>query len=213
MCLLLTVDNIDSVLLAKEFLAFLRPEGIQVLWLFQAVFDDSVCVQWQHHCCWTQSLSSPAWSKLEAVHPDFPCLALSSDFSMFYQEVSIPKNPGSPGILNFLSVKTPALQKAKVAIQLYTGVVWGTNYLLYGRIKGWRRNVWSLSCNGTIWAIKFSCLMFLVLVVVPALHPAADGGSAAPSLQQMILHCSHRDVPRSVTWCQPEQTQMISKWQ
>lgn len=80
---------------------------------------------WQHHCCCTRSLFSPAWSKLEAVHPGFPCLALSSDVSVFYQEHkhSFKILEVSPGILNFLSMKTIALQKVKVAIQLHTGVV------------------------------------------------------------------------------------------
>lgn len=51
---------------------------------FQAVFGDSVSdgsttAVALYHC------SPPAWSKLEPVHPDFACLALNFDISVFYQ--------------------------------------------------------------------------------------------------------------------------------
>lgn len=79
-------------------------------------------------------------------------------------------------------MKTPALQKAKVAIQLHTGVVWGRNYLLYGKYKEEEEIYGAWVAMEAIQGIKFSCLMFLILVVfVPALPPAADSGSAVPA--------------------------------
>ncbi|RMC08456.1 hypothetical protein DUI87_14700 [Hirundo rustica rustica] len=62
----------------------------------------------------TRSLFSTAWSKLEIVHPDFPCLALSSDLSDQEHKHSLKILEVSPGILNFLSMKIPALPKAKI---------------------------------------------------------------------------------------------------
>lgn len=81
-------------------------------------------------------------------------------------------------------MKTPALQKAqkaKVAIQLYTGVVWGRNCFM-AEYKEEEEMYGAWVAMEAIQGIKFSCLMFLILVVfVPAPPPAAGSGSAVPA--------------------------------
>lgn len=119
---------------------------------------------------------------------DFPCLALNSDVSVFCQSWMLVLESWTS-----YQWKQQLCRKQK-ELSNYTQVWYEEETICFiEEYKDEEEVYGAWVAMEAIWGIKFSCLMFLILVVfVPALLPAADSGSAVPSLQQMILHCSHR---------------------
>lgn len=168
---------------------------------------------WRQHCRllhWNAVL--PAWFKLESQ--DFAHPALNFDISAFCQEPkhSLQVLEVNPGILKFISMKAPALQRARGAIQLYRGVVWGKNNLPDSRIQGRRGRCVGPELQWKQYKeVNFSCSMSLTGGVCA--WPPSRCRQSLCSPSRWLCTVAAEDVPPSVTGCQPEPTQLISKWQ
>lgn len=179
------IDSDEIFSFTKEFISG------SVWWL---------CVWWQHHCCCTLSLFSPAWSKLEPVHPDFACLALNSDISVFYQFWMLVLEAWTS-----YQWKQQLCRKQK-QLSNFTQVWYEEETIWFmAEYKDEVFGAWV--ATEAIWGISFPawCSLFWWCLSLPSLL-----------LQTVALQshlCSRWFCTHSVTWCQPEQTQMMSKWQ